>query len=264
MTQKSYLPLEAHLRTRRDSGSKLLIPYVTAGYSDEWLETVLAIAAAGPDAIEIGIPFSDPIMDGPVIQAASQIALERGVTPISVFRELSSIDVGVPLIAMTYCNLLFHAGFERFLGGLKDANISGTIFPDLPMEEAVGWSELSANGGVANVLLVSPSTPVNRAKMICSASSGFVYGIGLMGVTGARESLSASASVIAKSLKGITDQVVMVGIGISNPIQAREVAQVSDGVIIGSALVRILLDGGGPIAAHEFVSSVRRALDEVY
>ncbi len=258
-----YVPLEKELRSKRDAGKKLLIPYLTAGYDQDWIVSVEAIANAGADAIEIGIPFSDPIMDGPTIQAASQRALERGTTPISIFSELAKLDVGVPLIAMTYCNLLFHAGFERYLGWLKDGNIAGTIFPDLPLEEAGEWTELANRAGVANIFLVSPTTPTLRAAKLCSATTGFVYGIGLMGVTGVRETLSNSASEIAKSIKAVTDQVVMVGIGISTPSQAKSVVRDADGVIIGSALVKILLEGGGPAHAFEFVKSIRSAIDSL-
>ncbi len=257
------LSLEEHLVSRRASGAKLLVPYITAGYSKEWLETVVAIAEAGADAIEIGVPFSDPIMDGPVIQAASQAALERGVTPASAMAELATIDVGVPLVVMTYCNLAFHAGFSRFAGWLKGARVTGTIFPDLPLEEAGEWAAVAAEVDIANILLVSPTTPAERAARIARASRGFVYGVGLMGVTGVRSSLAETASSIATSLKAATDRVVLVGVGISTPDQASEVATHSDGVVVGSALVKRLNEGVGPNGAYEFVASLRAALDSI-
>lgn len=253
--------LEQVLKARRSAGRKLLIPYIPAGLSDDWLDVVVAIASAGADAIEIGVPFSDPIMDGPIIQRASLQSLNRGTTPMSVFSELSRLEVGVPLIAMTYCNLLFHAGYERFLGWLLDARVEGTIFPDLPMEEAGGWSSFAKARGVANILLVSPTTPKDRISQLCEKSDGFVYGVGVMGVTGLRDSLSSGASEIARSIKDVSDRIAMVGVGISTPEQAKEVVLDADGVIVGSALVKILLDGGGPTGAYDFVSSLRLAID---
>jgi tryptophan synthase alpha chain len=255
--------LEERLRSLRAKGRKILVPYVTGGYDDSWLETIQAIAEAGADAIEIGIPFSDPIMDGPIIQAASQQALDRGVTPASIFAQLEKLDIDVPLIAMTYCNLVFHSGFERFGGWLSMGGVTGTIFPDLPLEESHKWSDYAESIGIANILLVAPTTSISRSQEIASASRGFVYGVGLMGVTGIRASLAESASKVASSLKAITDRVVLVGIGISTPQQAKEVAQVSDGVIVGSALVKRLLDGEGPNGAYAFISSLRSGLDDL-
>ncbi|MDA8375174.1 MAG: tryptophan synthase subunit alpha [Actinomycetota bacterium] len=255
------MALEARLRSRRAGGAKLLVPYVTAGLTDDWVRVVEAVAAAGADAIEIGIPFSDPIIDGPVIQAASQTALERGVTPASALAELGEVSVGVPLVAMTYCNLLFHAGFHRYAGWLEEAGVAGTIFPDLPKEEAGPWAEFAAGKGIANVLLVAPTTSEDRARAIAAESRGFVYGVGLMGVTGVREQLAASAIGVAKRLKSVTDRPVLIGVGVSSPLHARQLAPHADGVVVGSALVKILADGGGPEGAYDFVSSLRQALD---
>ena len=255
------MALETRLRERRAAGAKLLVPYVTAGLTEDWTRVVEAVAAAGADAIEIGIPFSDPIMDGPVIQAASQTALDRGATPASVLAELGEVSIDTPLVAMTYCNLLFHAGYERFAGWLQSAGVSGTIFPDLPMEEAGPWAELAAGKGMANVLLAAPTTGQERARAIAAESRGFVYGVGLMGVTGVRDQLATSAIGVAERLKSVTDRPVLIGVGISSPAQAREIAPHADGVVVGSALVKILAEGGGPEGAYAFVASLRRALD---
>ena len=255
------MALEARLRARRSAGAKLLVPYVTAGLTDDWTRVVEAVAAAGADAIEIGIPFSDPIIDGPVIQAASQTALDRGVTPASALAELAEVSVEAPLVAMTYCNLLYHAGFERFAGWLEGARVAGTIFPDLPMEEAGPWTEFAAQKGLSNVLLAAPTTSEERARAIAAQSRGFVYGVGVMGVTGVREQLAASAIGVAKRLKSVTDRPVLIGVGVSTPDHARQLAPHADGVVVGSALVKILADGGGPEGAYDFVSSLRRALD---
>src|SRR3990172_4343732 len=134
--------LERHLRARRETGRKLLVPYVTGGLGAEWLDVVRAVADAGADAVEIGIPFSDPVMDGATIQEASQRALDIGATPTSILTDARTIDVDVPLVAMTYYNLVHHAGHERFAASLADAGIDGAIVPDLPVDELDGWGDI--------------------------------------------------------------------------------------------------------------------------
>jgi len=255
--------LEMRLRARRDDGGKILIAYVTGGMGDDWLDAVHAVADAGADAIEIGIPFSDPVMDGPTVQEASVRALRRGTTPASIFAALAAAEVGVPLAVMTYYNLVFRAGHRRFARALVDAGVVGAIVPDLPLEEAGGWSEEADAVGVETVFLVAPSTPDERARRICARSRGFVYGIGLMGVTGERAELASTAREVAGRLRPMTDTPVCIGIGVSNPAQAAEVCTEADGVIVGSALVRKLLDGGGPDAAADFVADLRAGIDAV-
>jgi tryptophan synthase alpha chain len=240
----------------------LLVPYVTGGLSADWCEVLRAIAAAGADAVEIGIPFSDPVMDGPTIQEASARALARGTTPESIFQDLDGVDAGVPLVAMTYYNLVHHAGEERFAGSLARAGISGAIIPDLPLEESGGWERATAAAGVEAVLLVAPVTPDERLPRICARSRGFVYAVSRMGITGERTDVASSAGVLGKRLQAVTDLPVLVGFGISTPAQAVQASTEADGVIVASALMRILLDGGGPEEAGAFVSSMRAALDE--
>lgn len=249
------------LAARRDAGHKLLIPYVTGGMDDQWLLTVEALAGAGADAIEVGIPFSDPMIDGATIQEASLRALERGTTPDGILADLSRIDVGVPLVVMTYYNLLFRAGHSRMAGLMADSGVSGAIVPDLPLEELDGWARAASGAGVATVLLVAPSTPDDRLAEVCARSAGFVYAVGRMGVTGEQAVLADSAGQLAGRLVGHTDLPVCVGIGVSTPQQAVTVCRVADGVVVGSALVRRLLEGAGPDGAAEFVSSLRHALD---
>jgi tryptophan synthase alpha chain len=253
--------LEESLRAKRDKGRKLLVPYVMGGMSPDWLEAVQCIAAAGADAIEVGIPFSDPMIDGPVIQEAGSRALRRGTTPQSVLDNLSGADVGVPLVVMTYYNIVFRAGPRRFAHRLADAGVSGTILPDLQFDEAGEWFEESDEAGVATVMLVAPTTPDDRARTISERSRGFVYGIGTMGVTGERADLASSATEIATRLKRLTDRPVCIGIGVSNPEQAAEVCEVADGAIVGAALVRRLLEGAGPEGAGEFVQELRAGID---
>jgi tryptophan synthase alpha chain len=253
--------LETALRTARDAGRKLLVPYLTGGLEPDWTEGVRAVADAGADAIEIGIPFSDPVMDGPVIQQASERALERGATPASILDELRDVDAGVPLAAMTYYNICFHMGHERFARTLVDSGVAAAILPDLPLEEAGPWAEVADAVGVETVMLAAPTAPDERLPRVCERARGFVYAVGLLGVTGERGELATSATVIAKRLKDVTDRPVLVGVGISNADQAVQACEVADGVVIGSAIVRRLLAGEGPEGAARFVAEVRRALD---
>jgi tryptophan synthase alpha chain len=253
--------MEQSFRDKRSAGKKLLVPFVTGGVTEDWVEVVRACAAAGADAIEIGIPFSDPVMDGPVIQQASVRALNRGVTPLTILADLRKADVGVPLVAMTSFNIAFRMGDERFASLLADGGFSGTILPDLPLDEADAWMKRAIEYNLENVLLAAPTTPDDRMSRICANSRGWVYGIGTMGVTGERAKLADSALVIARRLKGLTDLPVLVGIGVSNAQQAEEVAAVSDGVIVGAALVRRILEGAGPEGVRQFVATLRDGVD---
>jgi tryptophan synthase alpha chain len=254
-------PMEARLRAARDAGRKLLVPYVTGGFPG-WERTLEAFAAAGADAIEIGIPFSDPVMDGPTIQEASERALAAGATPQGIVGALADLDTGgVPLVVMTYYNTVHRYGHERFARSLAAAGVAGAIVPDLPLEEVGPWAAAADDAGVETVLLAAPTASDERLARICARSRGFVYGVGLLGVTGEREALARSALEMARRLKATTDKPVLVGIGVSTPAQAAEVAGVADGAIVGSALVRRLLDGGGPDAAGAFVAELRAGLD---
>ena len=253
--------LEDHLRERRAAGRKLLVPYLTGGLGAAWLDAVRAVVDAGADAVEIGIPFSDPVMDGPTIQEASQRALELGATPAKIVADAAQLDVDAPLVVMTYDNPVQRTGEERFAAMLADAGIDGAIVPDLPLDELDPWATAADAAGVETVLLVAPTTPEDRLRRICERSRGFVYGISLMGVTGERRAVAARAEEVAHRTKAVTDTPVLLGVGISTPEQAVEAAGYADGVIVGSALVRRLLEGGGPLGAGAFVRELRDALD---
>jgi tryptophan synthase alpha chain len=255
------VPVETTLRAAREDGRKLLVPYITGGLREDWVVILLAMAAAGADAIEVGLPFSDPMMDGPTIQEASSRALERGTTPSSVLGDLRSVDVAVPLIVMTYFNLVLRAGTKRFASELAGAGVRGAIVPDLPLEESGEWEDDAGAQGVETVLLAAPVTPDERLVAICQRSHGFVYGVNLMGVTGERNSLATSSSVLAKRLKLLTDKPVIMGFGISGPEQAVAAAEHADGVVVASALMRAALDGALPDEVAERVGAIRAALD---
>ena len=253
--------LETHLRSRRSLGKSLLIPYVTGGLGEPWLQIVRAVAAAGADAVEIGIPFSDPIMDGKTIQEASQRALDLGATFSSIVAQAATLDIDIPIVVMSYYNPLHHDGHVRSASMLADAGIDGAIIPDLPLDEIGPWADAADDAGVETVLLAAPTTPDDRLGRICERSRGFVYGVSLMGVTGERAQLASQASVMGERLKAITDMPVLLGVGISNPEQAVAAAASADGVIVGSALISRLLRGEGPDEAFTFVESIRSALD---
>lgn len=255
------MSLEKHLRDQRSRGRKLLVPYVTGMVTDDWLHLVEAFAHEGADAIEVGLPFSDPAMDGPTIQAASTAALARGATPGAILSALRTLDIDVPIVVMTYANVVFRAGLERFAATLADSGVSGAIIPDLPLEESSGWERIAEDHGVATVLLAAPVTPNDRLSQIAHRSRGFVYAVSTMGVTGARASVPATAAQLAHRLKAVTDSPVLIGFGVSTPVQARELSTASDGVIVASALMASVLADRPLSETAGLVKDMREALD---
>ena len=254
-------PLERELRAKRDAGRKLLVPYITGGF-EGWEDAVRAAAANGADAIEIGIPFSDPVMDGPVIQQASQAALDRGATPLSVLAGVPELDVEVPLVVMTYYNIVHHDGHRRFAHRLVEAGVAGCILPDLPLEESEPWCRAADHEGVETVMLAAPTAPDARLPRIAARARGFVYSVGLLGVTGEREQLAASATALAARVMAITDVPVLVGVGVSDAEQAYQASRIADGVIQGASVVRRLMEEG-PDSVGNYVAEVRASIDRV-
>ena len=255
--------LEKELRSRREGGRKLLIPYLMGGMTDDWGQALAAVVAAGADAVEVGIPFSDPMMDGPVVQEAGLRALNRGTVPDEVLDGIARAEVPVPVAVMTYYNLVFRAGHKRMARSMAAAGVGGAIVVDLPIEEIEPWAEEADAAGIDTVLLVAPSSPPERVERICARARGFVYAVARMGVTGERGDVSADAAGVVERIRRWTDMPVCVGVGVSTPEQAAEVCQVADGVVVGSALVRRLLEGEGPEGAAAFVGSLRTAIDAV-
>jgi tryptophan synthase alpha chain len=255
--------LEARLRARADAGRKLLVPYVTGGLGDDWVDVVRAVAAAGADAVEVGIPFSDPVMDGPVIQAASSRALDGGASPAGIVSALRGVasEADLPVAVMTYYNIVFRAGHERFAASLRAGGVAAAIVPDLPLDELGPWERAALAAGVETVLLAAPTASDARLARICERARGFVYAVGVLGVTGERASVADTARSIAERLKALTDKPVLVGVGVSTPAQAADVCEIADGVVVGSALVRRLLEGAGPEGAAEFVAELRAGID---
>jgi len=227
------------LRARQ---KKALVLFITAGYPD--LKTtealVPALDTAGADIIELGIPFSDPIADGPTIQASSYQALKKGLTVDKIFKSIKRIRTrtAIPLALMTYYNPVFHYGLERFVARARAADADGLIIPDLPCEEAGDLVTCARAQNLATVFFLSPTTEMRRIDLIAKASRGFIYYVSLTGVTGARSRLPKDLTSKIRRIKTKTRQPVCVGFGISRPHQVKALAKVADGIIVGSALIK--------------------------
>jgi tryptophan synthase alpha chain len=237
---------------------KLLVPYVTGGITDNWTDYLLAYQDAGADAIEVGLPFSDPMLDGVTIQEASDRALSRGTTVDQILADVHKVEVSVPLVAMTYTNLVLRADF---CARLKQSGFDGLIVPDLPIDEVELLEAAAAAAGVDLVLLAAPSTSPQRRREICARSRGFIYAVSIMNTTGERAELAGTAATLARSLKEYAQLPVVLGFGISTPDQARAAAAFADGVVVASALMRKVLDGASAEQLGEAVAELRKGLD---
>ncbi len=241
------------------NGRKLLMPYLTGGLTPDWADHLRAFADAGADAIEVGLPFSDPTLDGATVQEATAAALARGTTAHGVLDELARLSAGLPpLVVSTYANLALREPPSR----LRDAGAAGLIVPDLPLDEAGGLSADLAAVGVDLVLLAAPATPPERLTAIGRESRGFVYAVSVMGTTGERTELAGTAATLVERLRAVTDLPVLLGFGVSTPEHAAAGARGADGVIVGAAVVRRILDGGTPAGTAAYLATMRRALDE--
>ncbi len=234
--------LEARLRARLDAGARALVPYVTGGLEGVDADLLRRIDAAGADAIEIGIPFSDPVMDGPVIQQASTRALEAGARPEAILETIGESGIPAPVV-MTYYNPVLAMGEDRFLAAAREAGVVGVIVPDLPVDEAGGWRGRAAAAEVVPVFLAAPGTDADRLKLVAEGSEGFVYCVSTYGVTGARGKLEGTAREVVEALRPLTTKPLLVGVGITTPDQAKEAGEFADGVVVGSAIVARLLEG---------------------
>ena len=244
---------------------KAFIGFITAGDPD--LETTKQImkkmADAGCDLIEIGIPFSDPIAEGPVIQNANIRALKNNVTTDDVFnmtKEISA-ELNIPLVYMTYLNVLFRYGYDRFLKKAKESGICGVIIPDMPYEEKGELQKTARQYGIEVVSLVAP-TSEDRIKLISTDSEGFVYVVSSLGVTGIRSEIKTDLESITKVIKENTDTPIAIGFGINTPEQAKKYASLADGVIVGSAIVKIIENYGrsAPDEVYKYVKSMKDAI----
>ena len=244
---------------------KAFIPFITCGDPD--LETtakvVRAAQAAGADLIELGIPFSDPTAEGPVIQGANIRALSGGVTTDKIFDLVRDLrrDVTVPMVFMTYANVVFSYGAERFIGTCAEIGMDGIILPDLPFEEKDEFDPLCKKYGVDLISLIAP-TSENRIAMIAREASGFIYIVSSLGVTGVRSEITTDIGAMVKLVKENTDVPCAVGFGISTPEQAKKMAGLSDGAIVGSAIIRIIekygREAAGPVG--EYIREMKEAV----
>jgi tryptophan synthase alpha chain len=242
-------------------GRSALIAYLPAGFPtvDGGIEAVKAVFDGGADVVEVGLPHSDPVLDGPVIQTADDIALRGGVRIADVLRTVREAHAatGKPVLVMTYWNPVDRYGAERFAAELAEAGGAGCILPDLPVQESALWREHAEKHGLATVFVVAPSSKDRRLAEITAAGSGFVYAASLMGVTGTRESVGTQAKDLVRRTRATgTDLPVCVGLGVSNAAQAAEVAGFADGVIVGSAFVKRMLDAPDHAAGIEAVRAL--------
>ncbi|MFF7646527.1 tryptophan synthase subunit alpha [Streptomyces canus] len=261
------------LAAARAEGRSALIAYLPAGFPtvDGGIEAIKAAFEGGADVVEVGLPHSDPVLDGPVIQTADDIALRGGVKIADVMRTVKEAyeATGKPVLVMTYWNPIDRYGVERFTAELAEAGGAGCILPDLPVQESALWREHAEKQGLATVFVVAPSSKDARLAEITAAGSGFVYAASLMGVTGTRESVGAQAQDLVERTRAAgagAGLPVCVGLGVSNARQAAEVAGFADGVIVGSAFVKRMLDApddrtgieGVRALAGELAKGVRR------
>ena len=245
-----------------------LITYMPAGFPtlDEGIALIQAMLDSGADLVEVGLPHSDPVLDGPIIQAADDIALRGGVRIAGVIRTVREAyqASGKPVLVMSYWNPVERYGAERFCTELAGAGGAGCILPDLPVQESAPWRESAARHGLATVFMVAPSTADERLREIAAAGSGFIYAASLMGITGVRESVNAAAGSLVRRVRATTELPVCVGIGISDASQAAQVAGFADGVIVASALVKAVLDAPdaatGRVAVRKLTTELRHAV----
>lgn len=261
-----------HIQTAFDrtgeQGRAALMPYYTIGFPDlpQSLEILEEIARAGADLIELGVPFSDPLADGPTIQHATQVALERGTTLgacLEVVSALRQRGVEQPLILMGYYNPILAYGIERFTRDAAAAGVDGLIVPDLPAEEAGELETACQAHELALIYLLAPTSTAKRIEVIAARSTAFIYLMSLTGVTGARQSLPPDLAAFIQRVRGQTDLPLAVGFGISTPQQARQVAGLAEGVIVGSAVIRAVEEAMDPCqAAGRFIQELSRGLVE--
>lgn len=237
----------------------LLIGYMPAGFPT-WVDAVAVVSAMvenGVDVVEIGLPYSDPLMDGPVIQAAADRSLAQGTTIPDVLRTVDALrETGAPTLIMSYWNPIEHYGADRFAKELAAAGGVGVITPDIIPEEADEWVRASDETMLDRVFLVAPSSTEARIEKVAEISNGFVYAASTMGVTGTRTSVSVDAESLVARTRAVTKQPVCVGLGVSTPDQAAEVGRYADGVIVGSAFVRLVLEAASPVQAAADVAAL--------
>lgn len=242
---------------------KAFIPFITCG--DPNLETtkdlIYTLAKAGADLIELGIPFSDPTAEGETIQNANMRALQNGATTDKIFKMLEDVKVDIPLVFMTYANVVYFYGIEKFAKKCVEVGVSGIILPDIPFEEKLEFSELCEKHNIDFISLIAP-TSNERISKIAKDAKGFVYCVSSLGVTGVRSNITVDISKMVEEVRNATDTPCAVGFGISTPEQAKNMAEKSDGVIVGSAIVKLIEQHGvnSPQFVYEYAKSIKDAI----
>jgi tryptophan synthase alpha chain len=249
----------------KQSRRKALIPYVTVGYPsiEDTLKVVPLLASSGCDIVELGIPFSDPLADGATIQKASFSALKNGVTPklcLEVAKELS-LKVNIPLVFMTYFNPVFSYGLQEFCTACASSGVDGLIIPDLPPDEGSELEAITQKYSLDLIYLLAPTSAEERIKLVAERARGFIYLVSVTGVTGTRGNLPSELDTFVARVRKVAKQPLCVGFGISTPEQARQVAQIADGVIVGSRIIQ-LMETYGLVSVDNFIKELRHALDK--
>ena len=257
--------IDKKFRELKRAKKKAFIAYITAGDTSLSMteKLVQALEGSGVDIVELGIPFSDPLADGPTIQAASERALKGGATLRKAFTLVARLrnKVAIPIVFMTYYNPVLRYGLARFFESCKSCGVDGVIVPDLPCEEAKELVLLGRKKGTTTIFLAAPTSTDASIKAIAKNSSGFIYYVSLTGVTGARSKLASDIASNVRRIKAVTNKPVAVGFGISNPVQARQLAKTADGVIVGSAIVKIISEKKDVIPrVSRFACSLSKAI----
>ena len=253
-------------RVFNQPGHIALIPYVTVGYPsiEDTLKVVPLLASSGCDMVELGIPFSDPLADGITIQKASFCALQNGVTPelcLQVAKKLSQ-KVDIPLVFMTYFNPVFNIGMEEFCTACASSGIDGLIIPDLPPDEGSELEAITQRQGLDLIYLLAPTSTEERIRLVAQKSGGFIYLVSVTGVTGVRKILPENLESFAARVRDVTHKPLCIGFGISTPEQARQVARIADGVIVGSRVIQLMEAEDGLQSVSSFIKGLRQALDK--
>jgi len=270
MTKKNMNSVSDCFKSLRDSSKCALIPFITAGDPDlkTTAQALRILDQSGADLIELGVPYSDPLADGPTIQAAATRALQRGVSLDNVLEMVKDVapDLKAPLILFTYYNPILNRGIESFLKQIAEVGVKGLVVPDLPLEEAESLLKPAAEIGIEVILLVAPTSPKERIEAIAHKSQGFIYLVSVTGVTGVRTQLESRVQDILQQMRTVTDKPIGVGFGISGPEQAKQVKDWgADAVIVGSAVVKRLADcspAEGLTAIEEFCKSLKSAISD--
>lgn len=252
---------ETFQRLRRE-GKKAFIPYIMAGDPDfeGTREMVRLFEECGADIVELGVPFTDPLADGPTIQRASERALQNGVTLRKVISHVKWFrqSIKIPIVLMTYYNPIFKYGLKPFITDAQEAGIDGVIIPDLPLDEAAEFIKLAKKAHICTIFLLAPTSTNERIRKLAKASTGFIYYVSITGITGAALLLDGSMEEVISRIKKFTDKPIAVGFGVSTPEEASAVAKISDGVIIGSAIVKRL--HGSYTELKQYLTSLREAI----